>query len=318
MKFETVIGLEIHVELNTKSKLFSNSIVSFGKIPNENTNIIDWAYPGVLPVINKKAIEFGILAANILNCSIPKEIYFERKNYFYPDNPKAYQISQLNNPIGINGWLNINMKNINKCIRINRIQIEEDAGKSIHNFKKNCSYIDLNRQGIPLLEIVTEPDISTPYEAYIFLKILRSRLLFSEISDVKMENGSMRCDANISIKKKGFQKMGVKIELKNLNSFNYIKKALIFEENRQKKCILNNISLNQETRRYDEKKNETLLIRNKENLNDYMYFPDPDLQKIIIDKKFKKKLKILLLKCQILGIINILKNIIFLKKMLKF
>ena len=237
MNFETVIGLEVHVELKTNSKIFSSAPAHFGAEPNSNTNVVDWSYPGVLPVMNKGALEFGMKAALALNCEISKETHFDRKNYFYPDNPKAYQISQFDQPIGHDGWIEIEVEGKKKKIRIERVHLEEDAGKNIHG-TDGYSYVDLNRQGTPLIEIVSEADMRSPEEAYAYLEALRSIIQFTEVSDVKMEEGSMRCDANISLRPYGQEEFGTKAELKNLNSMNFVKKGLAYEEKRQAKVLL--------------------------------------------------------------------------------
>lgn len=222
MNFETIIGLECHVELKTDSKMFSPSPAHFGAEPNTNTNVIDWGYPGVLPVVNKRALEFGMRAALALNCTISQDTKFDRKNYFYPDNPKAYQISQFDYPIGHDGWIDIEVEGQTKRIRIERVHLEEDAGKNTHG-TDGFSYVDLNRQGTPLIEIVSEADMRSPEEAYAYLEALRQIIMFTGVSDVKMEEGSMRCDANISIRPYGQEKFGTKTELKNLNSFNNVR-----------------------------------------------------------------------------------------------
>lgn len=282
MNFETVIGLEVHVELKTNSKIFSPAPAHFGSDPNTNTNVIDWGYPGVLPVMNEKAIEFGMKAALALNCQISKQTHFDRKNYFYPDNPKAYQISQFDQPIGHDGWIEIEVAGEKKTIRIERVHLEEDAGKNIHG-QEGYSYVDLNRQGTPLIEIVSEADMRSPEEAYAYLEALRSIILFTEVSDVKMEEGSMRCDANISLRPHGQEELGTKTELKNLNSMTYVRKGLAYEEKRQTKVLLAGGTIQQETRRFDEATGETLLMRVKEGSSDYRYFPEPDIPHFIID-----------------------------------
>ena len=237
MNFETIIGLEVHVELKTDSKMFSPSPAHFGAEPNTNTNEIDWGYPGVLPVVNKRAIEFGMRAALALNCQIAPEMKFDRKNYFYPDNPKAYQISQFDTPIGSNGYIDIEVDGQTKRIRIERLHLEEDAGKNTHA-TDGYSYVDLNRQGTPLIEIVSEADIRSPEEAYAYLEALREKIMYTEVSDVKMEERSMRCDANISLRPYDQEAFGTKTELKNLNSFNFVKKGLAYEEKRQAQVLL--------------------------------------------------------------------------------
>ncbi|WEG73006.1 Asp-tRNA(Asn)/Glu-tRNA(Gln) amidotransferase subunit GatB [Vagococcus intermedius] len=276
MNFETVIGLEVHVELKTNSKIFSPTPAHFGAEQNTNTNVIDWSYPGVLPVANKTAIEYGMRAAMALNCKISQHSHFDRKNYFYPDNPKAYQISQDDQPIGYDGWIDIEVEGQTKRIRIERVHLEEDAGKNIHG-TDGYSYVDLNRQGTPLIEIVSEADMRSPEEAYAYLDAIRSIIQFSGVSDVKMEEGSMRCDANISLRPYGQEAFGTKAELKNLNSLNYVRKGLIFEEKRQAKVLMSGGQIMQETRRYDDATGETILMRVKEGASDYRYFPEPDL-----------------------------------------
>lgn len=289
MHFETVIGLEVHVELKTDSKIFSPSPAHFGAEPNTNTNVIDLGYPGVLPVVNKRAVEWGMKAAMALNMTVARESKFDRKNYFYPDNPKAYQISQFDQPIGENGWIDIEVNGEIKRIGITRAHLEEDAGKLTH--KNGYSLVDLNRQGTPLIEIVSEPDIRTPEEAYAYLEKLRSIIQYIEVSDVKMEEGSMRCDANISIRPYGQDEFGTKTELKNLNSFTFVKKGLEYEEKRQEQVILSGGVINQETRRFDETTGTTKLMRVKEGSDDYRYFPEPDIVPMIISDEWMEEVR---------------------------
>ena len=289
MHFETVIGLEVHVELKTDSKIFSPSPAHFGAEPNTNTNVIDLGYPGVLPVVNKRAVEWGMKAAMALNMTVACESKFDRKNYFYPDNPKAYQISQFDQPIGENGWIDIEVNGETKRIGITRAHLEEDAGKLTH--KNGYSLVDLNRQGTPLIEIVSEPDIRTPEEAYAYLEKLRSIIQYIEVSDVKMEEGSMRCDANISIRPYGQDKFGTKTELKNLNSFTFVKKGLEYEEKRQEQVILSGGIIEQETRRFDETTGATKLMRVKEGSDDYRYFPEPDIVPMIISDEWMEEVR---------------------------
>ncbi|MCW6659657.1 Asp-tRNA(Asn)/Glu-tRNA(Gln) amidotransferase subunit GatB [Aerococcaceae bacterium NML191292] len=290
MNFETIIGLEVHVEMKTDSKMFSPSPAHFGADPNTNTNEIDWGYPGVLPVVNRGAVEFGMRAALALNCEIAREMKFDRKNYFYPDNPKAYQISQFDQPIGSNGWIDIEVNGVTKRIRIERLHLEEDAGKNTHG-TDGYSYVDLNRQGTPLIEIVSEADMRSPEEAYAYLEALREKIMYTEVSDVKMEEGSMRCDANISLRPYGQEQFGTKTELKNLNSFNFVKKGLEFEEKRQAEVLRSGGIIQQETRRYDEATGKTLLMRVKEGSADYRYFPEPDLPRITIEEEWIERVK---------------------------
>ena len=289
MHFETVIGLEVHVELKTDSKIFSPSPAHFGAEPNTNTNVIDLGYPGVLPVVNKRAVEWGMKAAMALNMTVARESKFDRKNYFYPDNPKAYQISQFDQPIGENGWIDIEVNGETKRIGITRAHLEEDAGKLTH--KNGYSLVDLNRQGTPLIEIVSEPDIRTPEEAYAYLEKLRSIIQYIEVSDVKMEEGSMRCDANISIRPYGLDEFGTKTELKNLNSFTFVKKGLEYEEKRQEQVILAGGTIEQETRRFDETTGATKLMRVKEGSDDYRYFPEPDIVPMIISEEWMEEVR---------------------------
>ena len=275
MNFETTIGLEVHVELKTNSKIFSPSPVQYGVDPNLNTNVIDWGYPGVLPSTNKGVVKSGIMAALALHAEVEKHPHFDRKNYFYPDNPKAYQITQKDTPDAHDGWIEIEVDGKKKKIGIEEMHIEEDAGKNTHGNK--FSYVDLNRQGTPLIEIVSKPDIASPDEAYAYLEALRERILFTGISDVKMEEGSMRVDVNVSIRPYGQKEFGTKVELKNLNSFNYVRKGLAYEEKRQQRVIMAGGEIQQETRRFDETTGKTVLMRVKEGADDYRYFPEPDL-----------------------------------------
>lgn len=291
MNFETTIGLEVHVEMKTKSKAFSPAPVQYGAEQNTNTNVIDWGYPGVLPEVNKGALEFGMRAALALNCEITKDIHFDRKNYFYPDNPKAYQITQAQTPIGTNGWLEIELEDgSKKKIGIEEMHVEEDAGKNTHN-PDGYSYVDLNRQGTPLIEIVSKPDIASPAEAYAYLTRLRQIIQFTGVSDVKMEEGSMRADVNISVRPIGSDKFGTKTEMKNLNSFDHVRKGLEYEAKRQQQVLLAGGKVQQETRRFDENTGETILMRVKEGASDYRYFPEPDLPSIHISDDWINEVK---------------------------
>ncbi|MBH9968612.1 Asp-tRNA(Asn)/Glu-tRNA(Gln) amidotransferase subunit GatB [[Bacillus] enclensis] len=290
MNFEPVIGLEVHVELKTDSKMFSPAPNHFGAEPNTNTNVIDLGYPGVLPVVNKRAIEFGMKAAMALNCEIAQDTKFDRKNYFYPDNPKAYQISQFDKPIGENGWIEIEVNGEKKRIGITRLHLEEDAGKLTHS-GDGYSLVDYNRQGTPLIEIVSEPDIRTPEEAYAYLEKLKSIIQYTGVSDCKMEEGSLRCDANISLRPIGQEKFGTKAELKNLNSFNFVKKGLEYEIVRQEKVLLSGGLIQQETLRFDESTGKTILMRVKEGSDDYRYFPEPDLLNLHIDQEWMDRIR---------------------------
>ncbi|UBH22001.1 Asp-tRNA(Asn)/Glu-tRNA(Gln) amidotransferase subunit GatB [Macrococcus armenti] len=289
MHFETVIGLEVHVELKTESKMFSASPAHFGAEPNTNVNVVDLGYPGVLPVVNKTAVDWAMRAAMALNMDIRKETKFDRKNYFYPDNPKAYQISQFDEPIGENGYIDIEVNGETKRIGITRLHMEEDAGKLTH--KDGYSLVDLNRQGTPLVEIVSEPDIRTPEEAYAYLEKLKAIIQYTGVSDVRMEEGSLRCDANISLRPVGQEKFGTKAELKNLNSFSFVKKGLEHEVKRQEEVLLNGGEILQETRRFDESTGKTILMRVKEGSDDYRYFPEPDLVPLYIDEAWKERVR---------------------------
>ncbi|WP_077296520.1 Asp-tRNA(Asn)/Glu-tRNA(Gln) amidotransferase subunit GatB [Virgibacillus pantothenticus] len=290
MNFETIIGLEVHVELKTKSKIFSPSTNEFGTAPNTNVNPIDLGYPGVLPVLNEEAVNFAMKAAMALNCDIATHTKFDRKNYFYPDNPKAYQISQFDQPIGENGWIEIEVHGKKKRIGITRLHLEEDAGKLTHG-DDGYSLVDFNRQGTPLIEIVSEPDMRSPEEAYAYLEKLKNIIQYTGVSDVKMQEGSLRCDANISLRPIGQEEFGTKTELKNLNSFSFVQKGLEFEEKRQEKELLSGGKILQETRRYDEKTKETILMRVKEGSDDYRYFPEPDLVPLYIDEAWKERIR---------------------------
>ncbi len=290
MNFETVIGLEVHVELKTESKIFSSSPAHFGAEPNTNTNVVDWCFPGVLPVMNKRALEFGMKAALALNCQISQHTHFDRKNYFYPDNPKAYQISQFDEPIGHDGWVDIEVDGETKRIRIERVHLEEDAGKNVHG-TDGYSFVDLNRQGTPLIEIVSEADMRSPEEAYAYLEAVRSIIQFTGVSDVKMEEGSMRCDANISLRPYGQEEFGTKTELKNLNSLNFVKRGLAYEEKRQARVLLSGGEIQQETRRFDEVTGETLLMRTKEGSSDYRYFPEPDIPRFEVSDEWVEEVR---------------------------
>lgn len=290
MNYETIIGLEVHVELKTKSKIFSASPNEFGAEPNSNTSVVELGYPGTLPVLNKQAVEYAMKAAMALNCEVATDTKFDRKNYFYPDNPKAYQISQHDKPIGENGWIDIEVNGEKKRIGITRLHLEEDAGKLMHT-GDGYSLVDYNRQGTPLVEIVSEPDIRTPEEAYAYLEKLKSIIQYTGVSDCKMEEGSLRCDANISLRPVGQEKFGTKTELKNLNSFNFVQKGLEYEVVRQEQVLSSGGVIEQETRRYDESTKETILMRVKEGSDDYRYFPEPDLVALHIDDDWKERVR---------------------------
>jgi len=289
MNFETIIGLEVHVELKTETKIMSPAPAHFGAEPNMNIHVTDLAYPGTLPVLNKRAVDFGMKASLALNCDIAPITKFDRKHYFYPDNPKAYQISQDDLPIGANGWIEIEVDGKKKKIRIERVHLEEDAGKLTH--AEDGSLVDLNRQGTPLIEIVTEADVRSPDEAYAFLEKLRSIIQYTGVSDVRMEEGSLRCDANISLRPYGQEKFGTKTELKNLNSFNFVRRGLEFEVARQEKILLSGGKIDQETRRYDETTGQTVLMRVKGEANDYRFIPEPDLPIVQIDEEWINRVR---------------------------
>ncbi|MFR0645454.1 Asp-tRNA(Asn)/Glu-tRNA(Gln) amidotransferase subunit GatB [Limosilactobacillus mucosae] len=289
MNFETTIGLEVHVELKTHSKIYSPTPVEFGDEPNANTNVIDWAYPGTLPTLNKGVVRDGIMAGLALHAQISKHMHFDRKNYFYPDNPKAYQVTQSETPIAHDGWIEIEVDGKKKKIGIKEMHIEEDAGKNTHT--SNYSYVDLNRQGTPLIEIVSKPDIASPEEAVAYLEALRQRIQFTGISDVKMEEGSMRVDTNISIRPIGSDKFGTKTEMKNINSFNFVRKALNFEQQRHEKVIMSGGTIAQETRRFDEATGETISMRTKEGSDDYRYFPEPDIPPLEVSDEWIQEIQ---------------------------
>lgn len=285
-KYETVIGLEVHVELHTKSKIFCGCSTEFGAPPNTHTCPVCLGHPGVLPVLNKQAVEFAVKAATALNCTIASETKFDRKNYFYPDSPKAYQTSQFDRPIGENGWIDIEVDGEAKRIRINRLHLEEDAGKLTHVDGGFASLVDFNRVGSPLVEIVSEADLRTPEEAVAYLEKLKAIMLYCGVSDVKMEQGSLRCDANISLRSYGQEEFGTKAELKNMNSFSNIKKGLEYEQWRQADILDQGEEVVQETRRYDDANGQTQSMRGKEEEDDYRYFPDPDLVPIQISDEW--------------------------------
>src|SRR5690625_1205605 len=290
MNFETVIGLEVHVELKTKSKIFSPSPNIFGAEPNSLVSPADLGYPGTLPVLNEEAVNFAMKAAMALNCDINSHNFFDRKNYYYPDNPKAYQISKDEFPLAENGWSDIEVDGKNKRIGITRIHLEEDAGKLQHT-DEGYSLVDYNRQGVPLIEIVSEPDIRTPDEAYAYLDKLKNIIQYTGVSDCRMEEGSLRCDANLSLRPVGQETFGTKTELKNLNSFAFVRSGLEYEQKRQEKILLSGGEILQETRRYDERTKETILMRVKDDAEDYRFLPEPDLMPLYIDEEWKERIR---------------------------
>lgn len=278
-KYEAVIGLEVHVELKTKHKIFCDCEVSFGDPPNTHVCPVCLAMPGSLPVLNHEVVDFAICAGLLTNCEISLSSRIDRKNYFYPDLPKAYQLSQADEPLCRNGYVDVSTEDGTSRIRVNRIHIEEDAGKLIHT-DAATSLVDMNRGGVPLIEIVSEPDIHTADEAVAYLRKLRSLVRYAGISDGRMNEGSLRCDVNLSIREKGSEVLGTRAEMKNLNSFNYIARAIESEFRRQVAIVDEGGTIEQETRRYDEKTDQTTAMRSKEDAADYRYFPDPDLCRI--------------------------------------
>ncbi len=277
MKYEPVIGLEVHAQLLTRSKIFCSCSTTFGALPNTHTCPVCLGMPGSLPVLNQKVVEFTMKMALATHCRIAPASQFARKNYFYPDLPKGYQISQYELPLAENGWIEIETKKGLEKIRIHRIHMEEDAGKLIHDDFQPVSHVDFNRTGVPLIEIVSEPDLQSPEDAASYLRMLREILRYLEICDGNMEEGSLRCDANISLRPIGTEKLGVKTELKNMNSFRNVQRALDFEIRRQTALLENGESVIQETRLWDVNRNTTASMRGKEEAHDYRYFPDPDL-----------------------------------------
>jgi len=293
MNYETIIGLEIHAELNTKSKIFCGCSTKFASEPNENTCPVCLGLPGTLPVLNEEVVRLAVKAGIALNCKINKVSKMDRKNYFYPDLPKAYQISQYDLPICFDGYVEFECEGKAVKVRINRIHIEEDAGKLIHLEDEPYSLIDYNRVGIPLIEIVSEPDMRSPLEAVTFLKVLKSILEYGEISDCRMEQGSLRCDANISVRPVGQKEYNTKVELKNINSFRELQRALEKEEKRQIELYQSGegYKIIQETRRWDSGKGITVSMRNKEEAHDYRYFPEPDIIPIIVHESTINEIK---------------------------
>ncbi|MDO8462502.1 MAG: Asp-tRNA(Asn)/Glu-tRNA(Gln) amidotransferase subunit GatB [Deltaproteobacteria bacterium] len=287
MTYETIIGLEVHAQLLTASKIFCSCSTKFGASPNGNSCPVCLALPGVLPVLNKKVVEYAIRAGLATGCTIAKKSVFARKNYFYPDLPKGYQISQYELPICIGGKIDIAVNGEKKTIGLTRIHLEEDAGKLLHEHpttrSKGASWVDLNRAGVPLIEIVSEPDLRSAEEAVAYLKTLRAILIYLEICDGNMEEGSLRCDANVSIRPVGEKKFGTRVEIKNMNSFRHIENAIHHEVRRQEEVLKEGGRVIQETRLWDSEKEITISMRSKEEANDYRYFPDPDLLPLLID-----------------------------------
>lgn len=281
MKYEMVIGLEIHVELGTKSKIFCSCSTQFGNKPNTNVCPVCLGMPGVLPVLNERVVEYAVKAGLALNCEIAKFSKLDRKNYFYPDLPKAYQVSQFDLPLCIGGYLDVAVGEETTRVGITRIHIEEDAGKLVHT--QDGTLIDYNRCGVPLIEIVTEPDMRSAEQAVEFAKSVRNILLYAKVSDCKMQEGSMRFDVNLSVREQGAKEFGTRTEMKNLSSFKMLQKAIEFEYARQVKAVKNGERIIQQTRRWDETNNVSVVLRSKENAHDYRYFPEPDLLPIVLN-----------------------------------
>jgi aspartyl-tRNA(Asn)/glutamyl-tRNA(Gln) amidotransferase subunit B len=293
-KYEPVIGLEVHVQLLTASKMFCSCANRFGDAPNTNVCPVCLGLPGALPVLNRKGVEFAVLAAMALNCRINETSIFARKNYFYPDLPKGYQISQYDKPLAEFGHVNITVGGVSKKIGITRLHLEEDAGKSLHEGFPGASEttaVDLNRSGVPLIEIVSEPDLASPDEAYEYLTRLKEIILYTGVSDCNMEEGSLRCDANISVKPKGQKEFGTKTEVKNVNSFRFVREALEYEIERHIEVIESGGKITQESRLYNSAEGKTYGMRSKEQAHDYRYFPEPDLLPLVVDEKWQLQIR---------------------------
>ncbi|EEG76367.1 Asp-tRNA(Asn)/Glu-tRNA(Gln) amidotransferase subunit GatB [Dethiobacter alkaliphilus] len=289
--YETVIGLEVHVELATKTKIFCSCPTEFGKEPNTHVCPVCLGFPGTLPVLNKRVVEYAIMAGLALNCEIPRMSKFDRKNYFYPDLDKAYQVSQFDQPVAVNGYLDIDVDGQTKRIRVNRVHIEEDAGKLVHSDFGDYSLADYNRGGVPLIEIVSEADMRSPEEAKAYLEKLKSIIQYTGVSDVKMEEGSLRCDANVSIMPQGSTEFGTRTEIKNMNSFRAVQRGIEYEVERHKDVLATGGKLIQETRRWDEDKGVTYSMRSKEEAHDYRYFPEPDLVPVVVEEQWVEEIR---------------------------
>ncbi|HDP79898.1 MAG TPA: Asp-tRNA(Asn)/Glu-tRNA(Gln) amidotransferase subunit GatB [Spirochaetes bacterium] len=293
MEFEPVIGLEVHVQLNTATKIFCGCSTNFGAEPNSQTCPVCLGLPGVLPVLNEEALKKAIMAGIALNARVLPYSKFDRKNYFYPDLPKAYQISQFDKPICLGGHIDVKVKDGTKRVGITRLHMEEDAGKSIHSEDpaRKVSYVNFNRTGVPLAEIVSEPDIRSSEEAYGYLQNLKTTMKYLDVSDCNMEEGSLRCDVNISLRPAGTEPFGEKVEIKNLNSFRAVKLAIEYEIDRQTEALENGEHIIQETRLWDADRNETFSMRSKEETHDYRYFPEPDLPPVILDDDYIENIR---------------------------
>lgn len=293
-KYEPVIGLEVHVQLLTQTKIFCGCSTQFGAPPNSNVCPVCLGMPGALPVLNKKAVEYAVLAAQALNCRVRETSVFARKNYFYPDLPKGYQISQFDKPIAEHGWIEIAQEGGTKKIGITRVHMEEDAGKSIHDGLHDSgtfTSIDLNRSGTPLVEIVSEPDMRSADEAFAYLTLMKEIILYTGVSDCNMEEGSLRCDANVSVRPRGQEKFGTKAEIKNVNSFRFIRDAIEYEIDRQIDVIESGERVQQETRLYNSHEGRTYSMRSKEQSHDYRYFPEPDLLPLVVNADWQQKIR---------------------------